>query len=106
MKSNTFHPPRRISSRSDFIPLGISFVSPIGETNLIATFGRSAARRRCAVGLSLTTDRRLQLYKAWGVVGRGDEFIHNILGLYFKARRIVAGVTSEILSAEKVLIYN
>jgi len=41
MKSNPFHPPQRISSRSDFIPLGISFVSPIWETDLIAAFGRS-----------------------------------------------------------------
>jgi len=40
MKSNPFHPPQRISSRSDFIPLGISFVSPIGETDLIAANGR------------------------------------------------------------------
>jgi len=40
MKSNPFHPPQRISSRSDFIPLGISFVFPKGETDLIATFGR------------------------------------------------------------------
>jgi len=44
MKSNPFHPPQRISSRSDFIPLGISFVSPIGETDLIAAFGRSPSR--------------------------------------------------------------
>jgi len=41
MKSNPFHPPQRISSRSDFIPSGISFVSPIGETDLIAANGRS-----------------------------------------------------------------
>ena len=41
MKSNPFHPPQRISSRSDFIPLGISSVSPIWETDLIAAKGRS-----------------------------------------------------------------
>jgi len=40
MKSNPFYPPKRISSRSDFIPSGISFVFPIGETDLIATAGR------------------------------------------------------------------
>jgi len=40
MKSNPFHSPQRISSRSDFIPLGISFVSPIGKTDLIAANGR------------------------------------------------------------------
>jgi len=40
MKSNPFHPPQRISSRSDFIPLGISFVFPKGETDLIADNGR------------------------------------------------------------------
>ena len=42
MKSNPFHSPQRISSRSDFIPSGISFVSPIGETDLIAANGRWA----------------------------------------------------------------
>ena len=40
MKSNPLHPPQRISSRSDFIPLGISSVSPILETDLIAAKGR------------------------------------------------------------------
>ena len=36
----SFYPPQRISSRSDFIPLGISSVSPILETDLIAAKGR------------------------------------------------------------------
>jgi len=39
MKSNPFHPPKRISSRSDFIPSGISPVSK-RETDLIAANGR------------------------------------------------------------------
>ena len=46
MKSNPFHPPQRISSRSDFIPSGISPVSK-RETDLIATFGRLPSSLNC-----------------------------------------------------------
>ena len=58
MKSNPFHPPERISSRSDFIPLGISPVSK-RETDLIAANGRWPSSLNCfgiRVGVGVHND--------------------------------------------------